>query len=286
VAYLMIAAGAVLIVVILLLVSRRAIGMLRRPPANSVAAFLADGTRDRPVVEVIGASTVHGNTGFDFVAELARRRGDEFVFVNAGCNGDTSEKVLARLDPVIEVQPDFAVVLVGGNDLVAIHQLLIPAIGRTPSADPPSLQPYAETLTTIVKRLRSETRATVALMAISIVGENLDSRYNRYADELNAVMRQVADEQGLDFLPFNDVLKDDLRAAGAAHGKDFVDSSMPMFRSIWLHHTLGVSFDRISRHRGYRLLVDGMHLNSRGGRIAADQIEAWLDGVRRAACAG
>jgi lysophospholipase L1-like esterase len=261
----------------------RAFRVLKRPPAHSTAAFLADPGPDRrpgrPVVACVGASTVHGNTGFDFVAELARRHGDQYRFVNAGFNGDTAQNVLDRLDEVVAAQPDYAIVLVGGNDLVAIHQLLIPRIGRTDTPPEHTLDRYVEHLTRIVTRLKSETPATVALMSISVVGEDLNSTFNSYADGLNELMRRVAREQGVDYIPFNEELKSELARLDHTHGKNFADSPIPLLRAVWLRYVLGLPFDLIARLHGYRLLVDGMHLNSRGGRVAADQIDRWLTTV-------
>ncbi|MBN2098694.1 MAG: hypothetical protein JW753_03760, partial [Dehalococcoidia bacterium] len=42
------------------------------------------------------------------------------------------------------------------------------------------------------------------------------------------------------------------------------------------HYVLRQSLDEISRRNGYLLLTDGMHMNSRGAAIIADQIEAYL----------
>ena len=79
-------------------------------------------------------------------------------------------------------------------------------------------------------------------------------------------MRSVAEQQGVSF-----------NASGDA-GRTFVDSPLPMLRSLWLRHVLGLSFDRTAQLHGYHLLVGGMHLPRRGGLIAADLNEAWWEG--------
>jgi hypothetical protein len=43
---------------------------------------------------------------------------------------------------------------------------------------------------------------------------------------------------------------------------------------------LGMSIDRIARLNRWRFHIDGVHLNTRGGMILTELVQAFLDGAR------
>lgn len=234
-------------------------GLLRARslPPNRPAKFTGTG----PVV-CLGASTVQGNISYDWVSELGRRLpGQEFV--NAGVNGDTSGQVLARVPSVVACRPSAVIVMVGANDLFAIRGAKLADGRRTTFAE------YEENLTAIVRALSP---ARVALMSVQPLGELLDSPENRDMDRVNALVRQVADAEGVTYLPFAERMKEIVGGGGAP----FRDSPLPVFRAIVLHLGLGVPLDRIGRWNGFLAHTEGLHLASRGGLIAADLAEEFV----------
>src|SRR5262245_41482522 len=93
-----------------------------QPPENNPRRFVKRARR-RPgakVVACVGASIVHGRVSYNFVDALERRlEAGGFQLVNAGVNGDLAYNARQRLDEVIACQPDFVIVLVGTNDVLA-----------------------------------------------------------------------------------------------------------------------------------------------------------------------
>ena len=51
-----------------------------------------------------------------------------------------------------------------------------------------------------------------------------------------------------------------------------------VYKGVFQHHLFGRSFDAISASNGFRLLVDFVHLNSKGAGLVADLIEGFLQG--------
>ncbi|HEY7597907.1 MAG TPA: GDSL-type esterase/lipase family protein [Actinophytocola sp.] len=236
----------------------RAFLRVRRPAVNSPAAVVAHGLAGSPRVVCLGASTVRGNVSFNFVDELAARLPDR-QWINAGMNGDTSAQILARLDDVVACRPDHVVVQVGANDVLKEV----------------SLDTYEANLTAIVRRLRAETGAHVALMSIQVVGDRPDAGVNRELDRVNAIIRRAAQEHDVAYLPLNERLRDMLREHPGT-GRDLPGSMMPVIRGIVLRLGLGVGLDRIGRLNGYAIHTDGLHLATPAGMVAAGLVEEFV----------
>ncbi|MEV0647981.1 GDSL-type esterase/lipase family protein [Phytomonospora sp. NPDC050363] len=237
-----------------------------RPPALDPQDFL-DGDRsgDGPVVVIAGASSVHGIGSADFVGLLRDRfAADGHTFVNAGSNGDTAADLLARADDIVAVNPDRAAVLVGTNNVLAA------ADGDEETA----LADYRRDLEALIARLDTETRAEIALYSLQPLGEDLDDDGNRRLGRFNQVVAEVALAHGAAYLPLNETLAETVRAEGGSQPSDFSLGSAAL--AGLRHYYLGQNWDEIGRSNGYRVLVDGVHLNDRGAAVAADLAENWL----------
>ena len=239
----------------------RALFRARRLPANRPAVF-----RGRGAVVCLGASTVQGNVSYNFVDELSRRLPDR-VFVNAGVNGETSAQVLARVPEVVACQPTDVIVMVGANDLSAIRGSRLSGGRHT------TFEEYQANLTAIVRALRP---ARVAVLSIQPLGERFGSPENLDMDRLNAVVRSVASAEGVDYLPFNERMKDLIDDGD----QPFRDSLARVLLAIVLRLGIGLSVDHIGRLFGFRAHTEGLHLASPAGLLAADLVEEFLTGSR------
>ena len=254
---------------------------LFRPPRQSIDAYLRKGTRKpgRKLVVCAGASTIHGRISFDVVDLLQHRLGQDFDFVNAGKNGDLAYNLLQRLGPIIAVQPDYLVILVGTNDVSAS---LDPKAARTfiqwkglPTW--PSIEWYGENLRGIVRTLKDKTHARIALSSLQVLGEDLESPANQRVATYNAIVKTVTEEERIDYLPFFETQVEFLRRVQSGPGRRHEGNAL-MLKAMYQRYALGRSFDAISAANGFQLLTDGIHLNSRGGGMLAEQIEAFLRG--------
>lgn len=245
----------------------------QQPPANAPDRIRRDPAR--PLVVCAGASVTQGRMSADYVALLEGRLGDRFQFANAGRNGDFAWNVLQRLDPVVALRPDVVVLQIGTND---VNASLRPGFARRfqsmkglPVA--PDRHFYGDSLAAMVRRLRKETPARVALLSLPLFGEDLDSVFNQRVDSYNQVIRDVAAAEGAAYLPLYETMAAVVRAEPGR-------PRPPINRMVGIaqvqHFLLGRSFDRIGESYGYRLLSDGMHLNGRGAAVVADVIEKWL----------
>ena len=235
------------------------------------------------VVVCIGASIVRGLFGAGFVDILIRRMsGDGFRFVNAGVGGQTSGDVLARLEGIIARQPDYTVILVGTNDVAATLYPRLSRIslarlkGRSPQ--PPSAESYRETMLQMVKLLKERTAARIALVSLPVLGEDLGSEHNQHIRAYNAILKEIALQEEVAYIPVHEAQEQDLRNARPQGGLPFDPGRMRGLKFLWRRYFLRQGLDEISARNGYLLLTDGMHLNSRGAAIVADHVEAYLRG--------
>lgn len=235
------------------------------------------------LVVCIGASIVRGLFGASFVKILIRRMGgDGFRFVNAGAGGQTAGDVLARLEGITAQQPDYAVILVGTNDVAAA---LYPRLSRVSLArlkgrfpQPPSAESYRENMVQIVKLLKERTAARIGLVSLPVLGEDLESEHNRRVRAYNAILKEIALQEAAAYIPVQEAQEEYLRSARPEGGLPFEPKRMLGLKYLWRRYFLRQSLDEISARNGYLLLTDGMHLNSRGAAIIADQVEAYLRG--------
>ena len=229
-----------------------------RPPEGSVAQFLK---RPRPigkrVAVVLGASTIHGRVGIDALPAV-RRQLPEWEIVNAGHNGDTCAQLLARLDRVLACQPSAIIVETGGNDAL----------------DDESAENFSRDLSALVDRIQTS-KASLGLCSFQVAGDVLSTVVNRRLDEYAEIMRRLATERKLGYLPLRERMTEELgvHPGGSAWEKNLV----LVMSSMLERHLLRRSVDEQSRRRGFRFNPDGLHLNTHGAELLSDLIVEYLE---------
>lgn len=144
-------------------------------------------TFGQPVIMVLGDSLVAGHglpQGKAFPDVLERKLeadGIPVQMINAGVSGDTTAGGLARLEWSLAENPDAAIVVLGGNDLLR---------GLLPEAS-------YENLDAIIQKLRS--RGVAVLLAGMQAPRNFGAAY---ADEFDSIYRRLVAKHELLFYPF------------------------------------------------------------------------------------
>ncbi len=234
-------------------------------------------------VVCFGASLTAGTVSFDYLALLeARPALADFRFVNHGVNGDLAWNGLQRLGKAIGEEPDFVTIMIGTNDVNATmserNWIRYKSFNHLPTR--PTIEWYEENLRAIVTRLKAETRAQIALVSLSLIGEDLEHEANRKVARYNDVILRVADEAGIAYLPLWERMIAYLREheadrAGLPPMLEYRDGLHNTGNALGLH-SLGHSWDEVARRNGLLLLTDTLHLNSTGAGLVADLIEGWL----------
>jgi lysophospholipase L1-like esterase len=126
-----------------------------------------------------------------------------------------------------------------------------------------------------VQRLQ-ETRARIALLSLPVVGEELDSTPLLRSIAYSHIVKEVADEGGVAYLPLNERMLAFLRSSGCAPRTHFRPGISLTVTAALQHFLLRRSFDAISRSRGLQLTTDTLHLNGTGAQMISDLVAEFL----------
>jgi lysophospholipase L1-like esterase len=234
---------------------------------------------NKHIVVCLGASMVHGQVSYNFVNLLEQRMAEDgFQFINAGVAGDQAYNVLRRLDSVIDYQPDFVIILVGTNDVTATLSPTLARISRLTRSfpQPPSAEFYKYSMLRIINTLKEKTSAKIALVSLPVLGEDLDSIPNQCIKDYNALLKEIAEEEQVGYLPVYELQEEYLREVQQGSGRPYKSGAMLSIKALARHYLLRQSFDEISRKYHFLLVTDGIHMNSRGAAFIADEIESFL----------
>lgn len=254
----------------------------QRLPDNNPRAFLARNAQARQgaVVVCAGDSITHGRVSINYVDILSRRLSSRgFIFVNAGINSELAYNLGLRLDEIIKCDPDVVTVLIGSNDANAtlsesameryLEDMLLPR--RADSAW------FRRNLAAVCDRLKAETRARIALISLPPMGEEPGSDAYRRAAEYSRIIREIAADRGVDYLPLNEEMTRGIEARGKMPEILYRgDPEFFMYLVLARHYLLRQSYDVISESNGFLYLTDLLHLNTRGASAAADLIGEYV----------
>ncbi|MEU7219951.1 SGNH/GDSL hydrolase family protein [Nocardia iowensis] len=237
-------------------------------------------TLDTTVV-CAGDSITSGQYSADYIAMLrARNEGRLMTFIRAGVNGDHSYSLLARLDAIIEQQPDIATVLIGSNDAWCSlsEDNALASMRRRKLPTMPTIGDYRENLSAITQRLLEETNARIALLSLPVLGQELDSLPARTTRLFSRVVKETAAAYGVAYLPLYERQIEHLRSVRSRQCIPYRDDSAFRARVFARHRLLmGRSLDDIARLHGLELTTDFVHQNSRGAAMIADLIGDFID---------
>ena len=276
--------GVALIVALILLYT--ALYLIIEPkankePDNSPAHYLAEVKADSEnmVLVCAGNSITHGRVSHNYVDDLATRlSNDGFDVVNAGINGDLAYNVLMRVDEIVACDPDYISILIGTNDVLGSlgEKQAEEQIKKKNLPQKPTKEFFRECLTELVKQLKEKTDARIVILSLPPVGEDLDSVPYSRSVEYSGIIKEIAVENGLTYLPLSEKMTEYLKEKGNEPGVSYESKgnfTFVMYVAILKRYVLGKSYDEISAANGLLLMSDLVHLNDVGGDMVADIIE-------------
>jgi lysophospholipase L1-like esterase len=239
---------------------------------------------DKKVVACLGSSTTAATWSYNWIRELhSRPQNSALRFVNLGVNGDLSWNALQRVGDVIACKPNEIIVLIGANDVMALvagERMKRIYKWRKKLPRPASPEWFRENLSAIARRLKSETRARIGLASMQPLGEAPDSAnefqntINQRTVEFNRYIREIAAAEGAIYIPIWERLH---AAMVASPGRALEAVSFGAFyRSKIQQFFLRRSFDELAVRGNWKFHVDGVHLNTRGGKILAEVVQEFL----------
>lgn len=234
---------------------------------------------DKKKILFLGASITQGKISKNFVEMLKEKLGiEQFIFINQGVAGYESYNVLKKLYKGIRTNPDFVIVLVGTNDVLSSLDPKLEVLSRKLKHIPheATLFNFSNNITNIIKGLKQETNSKIAIASIPVIGENLDSIENNTIKKYNVELKRIAKDENIVYLPVHEKQTNFLINKIEGKGKDYIRSKRLAFKSLVLHYIFFMKLDSISRKNEFLLQTDGIHQNSQGAKIIADEIENFI----------
>jgi lysophospholipase L1-like esterase len=250
------------------------------PIAGKIDRSKASG---RSVVICIGDSITHGNVGANYVEMLAHNLPQNaFYFINAGRNSDLTYTVLKRLDEIIAYQPDCVTLLIGTNDIQASmsekNRKIYVRNRRINNSEHPDYESFKKNYKLIVHRLKTETKAKIALASLPIISEDLTLDVNQKADLYSNFIYETSQNEGLEYLSVRENMKNYLqKIPNITPLYQYEDYKKLITLSVLRHLFLRQSWDTICEIHGNQLTHDMLHFNSKGAKIIADLVEDFLN---------
>ncbi len=233
------------------------------------------------VVACLGASATEAIGSYDWIRDLAQRPNNaSFRFYRFAEGGDLAYNGLGRLPDIINCHPDDVIVLLGENDVLALISKKVAQFDRLTKHLPsqPSPQWYRETMQ--ARRLKSDTKAAIALCSLIPIGEDpgsanpFQAEANRRIEEYSAILKGIAREEAVSYLPFYERMHELILASPGCAFTSF--DFLPFYRDVFRQFVLHKSHDEIGQPSGWRFHRDGIHLNSRSGKLLADLVQEFL----------
>ncbi|MHA1821903.1 MAG: SGNH/GDSL hydrolase family protein [Promethearchaeota archaeon] len=233
----------------------------------------------RKIFVCVGDSITHGKVGVNYVNILKDLiNNDEMVYINAGINSEFAYNVLQRIDEIIECEPDFVSILIGTNDAnysfkkqkkYTLNKYLMHLPER------PSLEFYKKNLIKIIEKLKEKTHAKIAILSLPTIGEDLNHPIQDHVREFCSVIKSIAKEYGLVYLPLSKQMEDNLKQEEAKNGHKlpyYEHEFRLMAKSLIRRYILNQDYEKISRKYGFLYHVDNLHLNKRGASLIAENL--------------
>lgn len=242
------------------------------------------GVAGQKIVACLGSSSTAGKgQAFDWIGELSRRpRNARFKFLNFGVGGDLAYDALNRVDTVLACQPDHVIVWVGSNDALAMVSAKARRLFRIMKfASRPALEMrFEDCFGALIRRLKPS-GARVVVCSLVPIGESpisdqpFQAALNAAIRNLSASIKRTACDEAIEYVPMFETFQ----AAIEAHPGRALTSLrfLPMYRDAFRTMVLRMSPDDVARLNGWRFHSDGIHLNGRGGVIAANLIQSNID---------
>jgi acyl-CoA thioesterase I len=236
----------------------------------------------KPLAVCAGDSLTRGAVSADYVQMLASRL-PGWEFVNAGVNAELAFNLAERIGDIVALRPDAVTILIGSNDVNATFglqaELGYMAAKRLPERPSPLF--FRENLVGIVRTLKRETEARIALFSIPPVGEEPGHYAYVRTEDYAAVIKSVAKDEGVEYLPLRERLCSYIESLPPASQRPlgFREFGRAQLRAGRAQRYLGKSLDEISAANRFHILVDGVHLNTHGASIAADLAEGFISHI-------
>ncbi|TGL64152.1 SGNH/GDSL hydrolase family protein [Leptospira sarikeiensis] len=250
-------------------------------PTNNLDSFLKsqDKKAERFVV-FLGDSITHGTVSYDYVQSLSEDpRLKHFTFVNEGINSRLTYQILEKVDDTIRLNPEHIFILIGTNDaksaLSEEEYTGYNSLWKLPEV--PSITSYEKNLRKIVSSLKENTKAKIHLISLPVLGEVLNSIPLKRSVDYSEIIKKIAEGSNSSYLPLNETLLAELQKHPDRPENIYTRNTVRLYWTIFKHYGFFQSWDQLSEQSNQLFMTDGIHMNSKSGKILEEMIRKDLN---------
>ncbi len=266
--------GVFTLLLIWLLYGFRSLGEL---PLNNPKTYLKNKRDDgKEIVVLIGDSLTHGNVQPSWVNSMRKKMGEDFEFINAGINGETTNDVLNRINEILACDPNIATLLIGNNNLMGSFERNERNYKKSKQVEW-SINGFENEYRMIVKKL-IENNITLAVSSLMSNGEEIGSDEFERTREYSKIIKKIADEFSLYYIPlFEEIEKYLIEKGGNSNLPKIENDSLIMLQNFMVKKILlKQSWDKISTDSRFKVTLDHIHFNNYSANLMESMVSEFI----------
>lgn len=266
--------GILALLLIWLLYGFRSLGEL---PLNNPKTYLKNKRDDgKEIVVLIGDSLTHGNVQPSWVNSMRKKMGEDFEFINAGINGETTNDVLNRINEILACDPNIATLLIGNNNLMGSFERNERNYKKSKQVEW-SINGFENEYRMIVKRL-IENDIKLAVSSLMSYGEEIGSDEFERTREYSKIIKKIADEFSLYYIPlFEEIEKYLIEKGGNTNLPKIENDSLIMLQNFMIKKILlKQSWDKISTDSRFKVTLDHIHFNNYSANLMESMVSEFI----------
>ncbi|AJK86428.1 MULTISPECIES: SGNH/GDSL hydrolase family protein [Lysinibacillus] len=219
-------------------------------------------------VGLIGDSLTEGRPGVSFY-NLLKLQYPHISFDNLGNPGETIKSLLTRLEKApLQFSYDLLILWIGVND---VYSKLLKVQAQPVAKDHIEFEEYC---LKVLEKAHAASK-NVVLVSPALVGEDLQNHSNQEIKELTSIMESVALKSGnIYFVNMQNLFKEHLENLECS---SFINKNVMRVLLDVLFYKNPLRIDKLSQKRGLHVTLDGVHLNSKGANIVAQQYSSIIE---------
>lgn len=266
--------GVFTLLLIWVLYGFRSLGEL---PLNNPKTYLKNKRDDgKEIVVLIGDSLTHGNVQPSWVNSMRKKMGEDFEFINAGINGETTSDVLNRINEILGCDPNTATLLIGNNNLMGSFERNERNYKKSKQVEW-SINGFENEYRMIVKKL-IENNIKLAVSSLMSYGEEIGSDEFERTREYSKIIKKIADEFSLYYIPlFEEIEKYLIEKGGSTNLPKIENDSLIMLQNFMIKKILlKQSWDKISTDSRFKVTLDHIHFNNYSANLMESMVSEFI----------
>src|SRR5690625_3928895 len=210
-------------------------------------------------IGLIGDSLTEGRPGVSFI-NILKDKYPSITLDNQGKPGESVKSLHTRLTKTtLDADYDLSFLWIGVND---VYSKLLKVQAQPITSGHKEFQ---DLFTKVLELVIASSKHVVAVSP-AIVGEKTQNASNK---ELSSIIQSITGKYpNVRFLNMHSVFEKRLATLDCS---DYISTSVMSVMKDVLFYKKPIRIDKLSKKRGLHLTLDGIHLNSNGARVVADE---------------